>query len=165
MTKPTLSDLSPRYQAQVRAQLAGVPHPKTINVQPVQDSPEQKWRKSQRTWKDVCEYADASKKISFKVDDACDYFVSAGLPRPVTEHRFMSDRRFRFDYAWVEQHVALEVEGGIWTGGRHTRGAGFLRDMEKYNHAAVRGWYVVRCTPSTLRTTETVKMIRALLEK
>lgn len=143
--KPKLEDLPPRYQAQVRAQLAGVPHPRTINVERVEDAP--------------------TKRVSIPVDDdATGYFVAAGLPAPVTEHRFMSDRRFRFDYAWVEQHVALEVEGGIWTGGRHTRGAGFLRDMDKYNHAAVRGWYVVRCTPSTLRTIETVKMLKELLK-
>lgn len=153
--KPKLEDLPPRYQAQVRAQLAGVPHPRTINVEPLLDA----------VAKHAVSNAIARREMPMPVDDdATGYFVAAGLPAPVTEHRFMSDRRFRFDYAWVEQHVALEVEGGIWTGGRHTRGSGFLRDMSKYNHAAVRGWYVVRCTPSTLRTKETVDMLKALLK-
>ncbi len=33
MNKPTLSDLPPRYQAQARAQLAAVPHPRTVQLQ------------------------------------------------------------------------------------------------------------------------------------
>lgn len=63
------------------------------------------------------------------------------------------------DYAWPDALVALEVEGGVWTGGRHTRGAGFLADMEKYNEAARLGWRVLRCTPSTLDSLTTVRLI------
>lgn len=81
------------------------------------------------------------------------------VPAPVAEHRFAPPRRWRFDYAWPEHRVALEVEGGVWTGGRHTRGAGFLKDMEKYNEAARLGWRVLRCTPSTLETLATVHLI------
>jgi hypothetical protein len=73
-----------------------------------------------------------------------------GLPEPVTEHRFHPERRWRFDFAWPDLMVAVEVEGGVWVGGRHTRGKGFLADMEKYNHAAEAGWCVLRCTPTTL---------------
>lgn len=83
-----------------------------------------------------------------------DIFVKAcradGLPMPDAEHRFAPPRRWRFDYAWPESKVALEVEGGAFSGGRHTRGAGFLKDMEKYNAATLAGWKVLRVTPSTL---------------
>src|SRR4051812_46647081 len=51
------------------------------------------------------------------------------VPLPVTEHRFHEARQWRFDYAFVAQKVAVEVEGGVWTRGRHTRGKGFLEDM------------------------------------
>jgi len=62
----------------------------------------------------------------------------------VKEHRFHATRRWRFDYAWIAHLLALEVEGGIWTRGRHTRGAGYQKDIEKYNAAALAGWRVLR---------------------
>lgn len=68
----------------------------------------------------------------------------------VAEHRFHDTRKWRFDYAVPSMRIAIEVEGGVWTGGRHTSSAGFLRDMEKYNEAALNGWLVLRCTPKTL---------------
>lgn len=78
-------------------------------------------------------------------------FRAFGLPLPETEYRFAPPRRWRFDYAWPAHKVALEVEGGVWTGGRHVSGAGFVKDMEKYNAAAVAGWRVLRCQPRDLK--------------
>ena len=66
----------------------------------------------------------------------------------VKEHRFHPTRLWRFDYAWPTYRVALEVEGGIWTGGRHTRGKGFANDIEKYDEAVILGWRVLRITRS-----------------
>lgn len=68
----------------------------------------------------------------------------------VREYRFDPSRRWRFDYAIPAHKIAIEVEGGVWTQGRHTRPAGFLGDMEKYNAAAVLGWRILRTTPSNL---------------
>lgn len=93
------------------------------------------------------------------------FFPANGITSPVTEYRFATDRRWRFDYAWPMQKIALEVEGGVWTNGRHTRGSGFVKDMEKYNRAAVLGWRVVRVVPNDLRTIETVEMMRAILRR
>jgi len=78
--------------------------------------------------------------------------VLAGLPEPVAEHRFAHPRRWRFDWAWPDHLLALEVDGGVWTRGRHTRGAGFLRDIEKLNSAAIAGWSVLRTTPDHVQT-------------
>lgn len=78
---------------------------------------------------------------------------------PECEHRFSPPRRWRFDYAWPAARLALEVEGGVWTGGRHTRGSGFVRDLEKYNRATVLGWRVLRVTPRELRSAATVAML------
>jgi len=89
----------------------------------------------------------------------------AGITRPHTEYRFHEKRKWRFDYAWPESMVALEVEGGVWTRGRHVRGAGFIRDMDKYNAAAVLGWRVVRVTPDNLCTRATEDLLRSLLMK
>lgn len=85
-----------------------------------------------------------------------------GIPAPVTEHRFHPTRKWRFDYAWVEQKVALEVEGAVWTGGRHTRGSGYVKDLEKYSEAAILGWCVIRVTPKELTTRGLESAVRAL---
>jgi hypothetical protein len=42
------------------------------------------------------------------------------------------------------------VEGGAWSGGRHTRGAGFEKDLEKYAEALILGWRVLRVTPKQI---------------
>lgn len=68
------------------------------------------------------------------------------LPEPEREYRFMPPRRFKFDFAWPAVMVALEVEGGVYSGGRHTTGSGFTQDCEKYTEAALRGWKVIRVT-------------------
>ncbi len=97
--------------------------------------------------------------------DATSYFAAAGLPAPLREFRFHALRRWRFDYVWPLERVALEVEGGVWSGGRHTRGAGFLGDVEKYNEAAAGGWYVLRCIPRTLRTAATVDLVARTMQR
>ena len=78
--------------------------------------------------------------------------LCGGDEKYVTEHRFHPKRRFRFDFAFLSRHVAVEIEGGHWSGGRHVRGTGFERDCEKYNLAASFGWVVLRFTPSMIRT-------------
>ena len=85
------------------------------------------------------------------------------LPIPEQEYRFHPVRRFRFDYAWPASLVALEIEGGVWTGGRHVHPSGYLRDMVKYNLAASMGWRVLRCMPANLCSNETLGYIAATL--
>lgn len=82
-----------------------------------------------------------------------------GIPEPRMEYRFARPRMWRMDFAWVDAKLALEVEGGVWTGGRHTRGSGFLRDIEKYNRAAAMGWRLLRVTPDKLSDLGTVRLV------
>lgn len=82
----------------------------------------------------------------------------------VKEHQFHPNRKWRFDYAFLDNKIALEVEGGVYTSGRHIRPVGFLNDMEKYNAAAMMGWRVLRCTPKTLLTMPTITMIRDAMQ-
>lgn len=81
----------------------------------------------------------------------------------VAEYKFHPTRKWRFDY-FHKSGVAIELEGGIYTGGRHTRGAGFLKDMEKYNEAASRGILVFR-VPSHKITAEWLQPIQATISK
>jgi hypothetical protein len=87
----------------------------------------------------------------------------AKLPLPQWELKFDATRRWRLDYAWPDQRLALEVEGGVWTNGRHTRGAGFLSDVAKYNRLACMGWRLLRCTPDGLHDPWTITQIRDAL--
>ena len=98
--------------------------------------------------------------IRAKFKKAC---AARGFAQPICEFTFHPTRLWRFDYAWPECWVALEVEGGIFSGGRHTRGAGFLKDMEKYNEATRLGWRVLRCTPSTLLSDTTLSLVAGTL--
>jgi hypothetical protein len=92
----------------------------------------------------------------------CLAFGPLGLPAPVRELRFAPPRRWRFDYAWPELFVAVEKEGGVYTRGRHTRGAGYADDMEKYNAATRLGWALFRYQPRHLlaRLPEVAEFIR-----
>jgi len=69
----------------------------------------------------------------------------------IREYRFNEIRRWRFDCAEPVARVAVEIDGGTWVAGRHTRGAGFERDCEKLNAAVADGWAVFRFTTSMLQ--------------
>jgi len=84
---------------------------------------------------------------------------------PEKEYRFHPVRRWRFDYAFPEQMVAVEIEGGVWTQGRHTRGSGFVKDMEKYNAAAELGWLVFRYSPQMVESGEAVAQIEKVINE
>lgn len=81
------------------------------------------------------------------------------IPDPVPEYRFDPGRKWRIDFAFVAEKLAVEIEGGAWTQGRHTRGKGFLSDMAKYNALAVAGWSLLRFTPQQVRSGEAAEMI------
>lgn len=75
-----------------------------------------------------------------------------GFPDPATELLFHPKRKWRFDFAWEEQKLALEIHGGIHSGGRHTRGRGFVEDRAKMNEATLLGWTVLEVTPEHIKS-------------
>lgn len=95
-----------------------------------------------------------------------DSFLAHALPPGwISEHRFHPTRRWRFDYAWPEYMIALEVEGGAFVRGRHTRGAGFRNDIEKYNEATLAGWHVLRIIRDDWNAGGAVRLIEKAIEK
>jgi very-short-patch-repair endonuclease len=86
------------------------------------------------------------------------------LPNPEREVLFNPYRKWRFDFAWPNQMVAAEIEGGTWSGGRHTSGKGFEGDCEKYNSATLLGWKVFRFTGKHVKSGEAVQVILMALE-
>lgn len=89
----------------------------------------------------------------------------AGLPTPVREHRFAPPRLWRFDLAWLDSMVAVELEGGVYSGGRHVRGKGFTADCRKYGEATARGWLVLRCTREMVEDGEMVTLLGRMLSE
>jgi very-short-patch-repair endonuclease len=90
--------------------------------------------------------------------------LAYGLPMPVPEHRFHPTRKWRFDFAWPELKLALEIEGGLYVKGRHVRGAGAEADCVKYAEALVLGWRVLRVSPGQLRDGKALAWLTALLD-
>lgn len=72
--------------------------------------------------------------------------IVKGIAHFTREYRFAPPRRWRFDFAWILDNLAVEIEGGTWIQGRHNRGSSIAKDLEKYNAAALAGWRVLRYT-------------------
>jgi very-short-patch-repair endonuclease len=88
-----------------------------------------------------------------------------GLPAPIREYRFAAPRRWRADFAWPEHWLIVECEGAVWTGGRHTRGSGFVADMEKYNAATAMGYRVLRFDQAAINSGEAIRLIEWILKR
>jgi very-short-patch-repair endonuclease len=102
--------------------------------------------------------------------------LAAGLPAPATEFEIKSDylftrhrpprrRRFFFDLSWDLYRVLVEVDGGTWSFGRHTRGAGYESDCEKANEAAERDWVVLRFTGAMVKDGRAVAQIDRVIRR
>ena len=91
---------------------------------------------------------------------------SMKLPEPIPEYRFAPPRKWRADYCWPAHMLMLEVNGGVWTQGRHTRGQGAIDDMEKLSEAAIMGYRVLYCTPEQLHNGVALdRIVRALTDR
>jgi hypothetical protein len=86
------------------------------------------------------------------------------LPIPDREVVFHDGRRWRFDFAWIQQRVAVELDGGTRNGGRHVRAAGFEGDCEKLNEAAMGGWTVLRFTAAMVDDGRALAAVERALE-
>lgn len=64
--------------------------------------------------------------------------VAGGVPKPVRQHRI---GRWRFDLAWPDQKVALELDGST-----HRSEARRRLDARKQNDAVLAGWTLLRIT-------------------
>ncbi len=91
--------------------------------------------------------------------------VDRGFMEPIAEYCFAPPRKFRFDWSWPEVKVALEVEGGVWTQGRHNRPKGFLADISKYNLAGLLGWRVFRTTPTDMKSGKVFELLTAIFKE
>ena len=70
---------------------------------------------------------------------------SAGLTGYVREYQAIPGRKFRFDFAFIGPHrLLIEINGGTYNGGAHSRGVGLNRDYEKGNLAVQHGFRLLQ---------------------
>ncbi len=81
----------------------------------------------------------------------------------VREYKFHPTRKWKFDFAFPEHKLAVEVEGSAFGGGRHQRQAGFEADMLKYNAAGKLGWIVLRYTTQLVKNGVAVADIEEIM--
>lgn len=81
------------------------------------------------------------------------------------EVRFHSQRMFRFDFAFCEEKLAIEIQGGTHSGGKHTRGGGYEQDCIKTQLAILDGWTVLPFTGSQVVRGEAVDVIERALRQ
>lgn len=118
-----------------------------------------------------------SKKPSNK-DKKSEFLSRWQGPGPTAEYHFMRDgilghppgirkraklldvKDWRFDFAWPDVKVAVEVDGNAW----HVKGGGGHMkddDLRKLNYAKIMGWIVFRFSPNMLkhRTQECLNLV------
>jgi very-short-patch-repair endonuclease len=88
---------------------------------------------------------------------------AAGLPPPNVEYEFAPGRRYRLDYTWPSRMIACEVDGAVYTQGRHTRGKGYTEDCRKLNLAVELGWRVYRFTTEMVENGEALAVLERVL--
>jgi very-short-patch-repair endonuclease len=153
----SLDQLNPAMRRQAKAKLASlstlsVSRPRL--VQPLGPMPEEE-TPAQAAARDAREIAEAAKRKLVWL------LGTVGLPEPVSEHAFHETRGWRFDLAYVDPRIGIEIEGGVYEGnrGRHMRTKGFLEDINKYNEAAIAGWRLIRVTHAMIHNGKAVQLI------
>lgn len=87
----------------------------------------------------------------------------AGLPLGETQYPVVVGRQFKFDRCWPSHRVAVEVQGGLWVAGAHSRGSGVERDCLKLSMAAAVGWRVLPISRAMIESGEAVRLIAEAL--
>lgn len=101
--------------------------------------------------------------MSYNAKIIIQYWASLKLPVAVAEFQFHPVRKWKFDFAFPDQRIAVEVQGGIWTRGRHVRPAALKQEWEKLNTAAGQGWRILYCEPRSIATLKFARQVEAAL--
>lgn len=80
------------------------------------------------------------------------------------EYKFHPTRKWRFDFVLPVKKIAIEIEGGIWRGGAHTRGKGFEEDIVKHNEAVRLGWRVLRFSTAMVLSGDAINLVMEVVK-
>lgn len=82
----------------------------------------------------------------------------------VREFKFYTERDWRADFLISPEGetfaILVEIEGSVWTQGRHTRGSGYIKDLSKYNMASILGYKVLRFSTQQVLSGEAKDFIK-----
>jgi hypothetical protein len=82
-----------------------------------------------------------------------------GVPEPVGEWYPLEHREYRIDLAWPGPKVGLDVQGGLFTQGAHSRPAGIRADIERMNLIVAAGWRLFYCEPDLASIARAIMLI------
>lgn len=108
------------------------------------------------------------KKMRIDLSDNFEFYLKAYKPNLLNkcerEFRFHKTRKWRFDFAWPDLKIAVEIDGGQFKkfGGRHARDS----DREKLNEAVLLGWSVLRFSGEMIKksSTECIDLLENLIK-
>lgn len=93
-----------------------------------------------------------SNNLRFLEEKFLGNWYALGGPDLVREYRFHPTRRWRMDFALVEQKIAFEIQGGLYKSeSGHRSRSGVKRDYEKFNEAMKLLWRVFQVTSANLQ--------------
>jgi hypothetical protein len=77
---------------------------------------------------------------------------------------YMFQPQFRLDIAWPDHgKIGIEVQGGVWTQGRHVRGKGYISDLEKHNLGLLNGWRVFKIQPDEVCQLHIINAVKTIM--
>lgn len=84
-------------------------------------------------------------KATSELEDALAFQMRiAGLPVPIPQFMPIPGRKLAFDFGFPDWRLLIEVQGGIWTKGKHGRGSGIIQDQDKLNLAVLNGYFTLQ---------------------
>ncbi len=103
-----------------------------------------------------------------------------GLPNTQSQYKFETElrsaksnrlRQWKFDFAWPQYWLAVEIDGiimrqvrGEWIiGGRHATAQGMRDDNEKINRAIELGWSVLRYLEDEVKPGRAINQVMKIL--
>lgn len=90
--------------------------------------------------------------------------LAQGFPVPVRELVFCEGREWRFDFAWPDMLLAVEINGAVYARGRHARGRGLENDYRKLGEALALGWSVYQCSSGMVASGEAIETVGRIME-
>ena len=79
------------------------------------------------------------------------------------QYPYVEGRKFRADFAFIEQRLLVEVTGGIWNRQAHGSVSGVLADNARLNAATIAGWRLLRVRPDEVEDGTALDLIQRAL--